>query len=57
MCTGSDKRDIRYIVIKGTTYVRLGDIISYVEEIAATEETDVRNRLRQATSNLQKIER
>ena len=46
--------NIRHVNIKGITYLRAEDVVSYIQEIAATEETDVRNRLNEAANNLRK---
>lgn len=46
--------NIRHVHANGTTYLRLEDVVSYIREIAGSEETDVRNRLNEAASNLGK---
>lgn len=53
MCIEST--EIRFIVVKGTIYVRKEDIISYIKTLAATEETDVRDRLNHAADNLERF--
>ena len=46
------KFQMRHVLANGTTYLRLEDVVTYIQQIAATEETDVRNRLNEAASNL-----
>jgi hypothetical protein len=46
--------NIRHVHANGTTYLRLEDVVSYIREIAGSEETDVRNRLNEAANNLTK---
>lgn len=46
------KVQIRMISANGATYLRQEDVVTYIQEIATTEETDVRNRLLQAANNL-----
>lgn len=41
-----------YVNVAGHIYVRLEDIITYMKEIASTEETDVRNRLNEAADKM-----
>src|SRR5690606_17589324 len=46
------KVEIRMVSANGATYLRQEDVVAYIREIAASEETDVRNRLLQAANNL-----
>ena len=48
------KFQMRTIQANGATYFRAEDVGAFLREIAATEETDVRNRLTQAAVNLLK---
>ncbi len=43
---------IRMVEVNKGTYLHRDQIAEYIREIAATEETDVRNRLLQAASNI-----
>lgn len=48
------KPTIKFIVVKGVKYLRAEDVASYLQEIAATEESDTRNRLNKAAQELLK---
>lgn len=45
---------LRFIELNGSKYVRVDDVAAFINELAATEETDTRNRLQQAARNLLK---
>ena len=47
--------DIRFISLKGTTYLKRVDVVEYLRELAATEETDVRNRIEEASKLLDEV--
>lgn len=49
-----DKFNIRFIKNNNKIYLLAEDVASFIKEIASTEETDVRNRLNEAASNLMK---
>lgn len=42
----------RYVVIKGEKYLHQDDVTAYLHTLAGSEETDTRNRLRQAADNI-----
>jgi len=46
---------MRTVTVKDIIYIRAADVGEYIRELAATEETDVRDRLYQAALNLQLI--
>lgn len=50
-------KQVRFLEVKGVRYLCAADVSDYVREIAASEETDVRNRLNEAANNLQKRNR
>lgn len=43
---------LRFVVVQGARYLRVDDVASFVREMGSGEETDVRNRLNEATDNL-----
>lgn len=43
-----DIHNLRFVKVKGATYFRAEDVIGYIKEMAACEETDVRNRFSDA---------
>lgn len=43
---------VRYVVVKEHVYLRSEDVAAYLRELAAAEETDVRNRINTAADNL-----
>jgi len=47
-----DTSAMRFVTVKGAVYFRAEDVANFVETLGATEETDVRNRLRQAARNM-----
>lgn len=46
--------EIRYIINRNKKYLLEDDVIDYLRELAGSEETDVRNRLNQAASNIKR---
>jgi len=46
------KFNIRTVTVKDVKYLRAEDVAEYLLELAATEETDTRNRIEQAARNL-----
>jgi hypothetical protein len=46
---------VRFIRRNLSTYLRKEDVIDMINEIAATEETDVRNRFAALMENLEKV--
>ena len=46
--------NLRVVKVKDVVYIRVDDVIKYLQEIGATEETDVRNRLEEAGKNFRK---
>lgn len=47
--------DIRSVKVKGNIYLRKEDVVAYLQEMAATEETDTRNRILTAAENLSEV--
>lgn len=43
---------VRTVFLRGNTYLRLDDVVEFIQECGSGEETDVRNRLKEAASNL-----
>lgn len=43
------------VTIKNVTYVRVEDVVEYLRDLAATEETDTRDRLEQAAYNMSQL--
>lgn len=43
---------IRFLTFKNVIYLRKEDVVGYIQELAATEETDIRNRYMEAARNL-----
>lgn len=39
----------------GVVYLRKEDVVDFLRDFAATEETDVRNRLNEAASNISEV--
>lgn len=44
--------NVRYVIVCGVCYLRVEDVAVLIRELGSTEETDVRNRLNDAASNL-----
>jgi len=51
----ADQQPMRYVTVNGTHYVRAEDIVDYLRAIAATEETDARNRLLTAAEFMKQV--
>ncbi len=51
------KQDIRFVEVRGVRYLRGEDVKQYLLTIAASEETDTRNRLSIAAENLVNVQR
>lgn len=43
---------MRFVKVSGAMYLRVEDVASFIQEIASGEETDVRNRMKEAADNL-----
>lgn len=46
------KFQIRTVIVRGNTYLRVEDVAEYIRECEYGEETDVRNRLKKAADTL-----
>jgi len=46
------KFQIRTVIVRGNTYLRVEDVAEYIRECGYGEETDVRNRLKKAADIL-----
>ena len=44
----------RCVDVRGVRYLRSEDVVSLIRDVAATEETDVRNRLNEFADNLER---
>lgn len=44
--------DVRFVTVKGKTYLLKEDVAEIIREVAGGEETDVRNRLEELAYNL-----
>lgn len=42
----------RYVTVRGVRYLRLEDVATYIRELEGGEETDVRNRLKEAAHQI-----
>jgi len=51
----NSKRDIRFVNINQTIYLRKEDVVAYIQELATSEETDTRNRIEEAAKNIGRI--
>ena len=47
-----EKVQVRFVLVRGSRYLHVDDVAAFIRELAATEETDVRNRLLQAATNI-----
>lgn len=47
-----DKFDLRFVNVKGQSYVRVEDMVAYLREIAGSEATDVRKRFESAAYSI-----
>ena len=52
MTDQTDKIHVRYVIVKGSRYLRQEDVARMILEVAATEEVDVRRRLEELVRNL-----
>jgi hypothetical protein len=50
-----EKLNFRFVRVNGNIYARKEDVIECLLEFAATEETDVRNRLEKMAANIGKL--
>lgn len=50
-----NETQMRFIKANEAVYIRKEDIIKYLLEIAGSEDTDTRNRLEAAASNVEKV--
>ena len=50
-----DQSQIRLIRANNNLYLRKEDVVEYIRNMAATEETDCRNRLEEAAANIQRM--
>ncbi len=48
------KVNVRFVEVRGVKYLRAEDVKAYLDELAGSEETDVRARLQAAADNLLK---
>jgi hypothetical protein len=46
---------VRTITVKGNTYIRVEDVANLLMDFGATEETDVRNRLRELAQQIHRL--
>lgn len=46
------RQQVRFVTVKGVRYLRVEDVAAYILELGGGEETDVRNRMKQAASAL-----
>lgn len=42
----------RYVEVRGVRYLRLEDVAAFIRELGGGEETDVRNRLKEAAHRI-----
>lgn len=47
-------QNIRYVMVHGVKYFRQEDMVNFILELASGEEVDVRNRLTEAVTTLNK---
>ena len=50
----NNKSYIRFVTVNGKRYLFVDDVAVAIKEVAATEETDTRNRLNKLANNIQK---
>ncbi len=48
----TERRNIRFVEVKGVKYLRAEDVAEMIRDMAATEETDVRNRFHAVAAEL-----
>lgn len=46
---------MRFVVFKGAVYLRAEDVANYIMALGGSEETDVRNRLKQAAQCVRQV--
>ena len=51
------KSHIRFVTVNGKKYLFVDDVAVVIKEVAATEETDTRNRLNALANNIQQSSR
>jgi uncharacterized Fe-S cluster-containing radical SAM superfamily protein len=49
---GHNEVPVRFVNVRGAVYLRAEDVVMYLQEMAAAEETDTRNRIRGAAEIL-----
>jgi len=47
--------NVRTVTVRDVKYIRAEDVAEYLRELAATEETDVRERLEQAAVKFEEL--
>lgn len=47
---------MRYVEVRGVRYLRLEDVATFIRELSGGEETDVRNRLKEAAHQIERKE-
>ena len=55
MIVANNTRQMRIVNVRGAIYIRLEDVALYIRDLGSTEETDVRNRLDQASREVEKL--
>lgn len=50
-----EKAELRTITFKGNVYIRAEDVADYILSLGSSEETDTRNRLKQAADNIRSM--
>jgi len=48
-----DKKNLRYVVVRGVRYLHVEDVADFLRDLGATEAADVRNRLDTAARNME----
>jgi len=48
----TDDIRIRFVVVRGVRYLRIEDVVAFVQDLAATEDPNARRRIEQAASHL-----
>lgn len=44
--------NVRYVTVRGQRYILIDDVAEFIRTLAATEETDVRNRFNEVADKL-----
>lgn len=52
MLNDKEQGQVRFVMVRGVSYLRAEDVAEYIRRLGSTEETDVRTRLNEAASNL-----